>query len=64
MTSESCAMLYFAGKKLWQCVSHWFSMPTPLPATSNSVSSRVSFSTWNCSAARVAVYSVRENEHL
>ena len=40
------------------------SMPTPLPATWNSVSSQGFFSTWNCSAARVVVCSVWENEYL
>ena len=63
MTAESCAMMNFAEKKLPMRFACLVSMPTPLPATSNSVSSRGFFEHVELQFSRVAVYSVWENEY-
>ena len=63
MTSESCAMMNFAGKKLCQFVPTLVSMPMPLESC-NTDFPGVSLSTWNCTAARIAVHSVWGNDYL
>ena len=62
MTSESCAMVYFAGKKLCRCVSKLVSMPRPLRLLHRTA--RGTADRFVRTQMFIHVYSVWENKYL